>query len=62
MPGPISAALPPIVSAAGLLLAVIAPWIFGDVAPAWQAGGLALAMLVLVATAAAPEAYAAILF
>ena len=49
MPGPISAALPPIVSAAGLLLAVIAPWIFGDVAPAWQAGGLALAMLVLVA-------------
>ncbi|MAM72878.1 MAG: sodium:sulfate symporter [Tistrella sp.] len=62
MPGPISAALPPIVSAAGLLLAVIAPWSFGDVAPAWQAGGLALAMLVLVATAAAPEAYAAILF
>ncbi|WP_372054143.1 SLC13 family permease [Tistrella mobilis] len=58
----ISAALPPIVSAAGLLLAVIAPGIFGAAAPAWQAGGLALAMLVLVATAAAPEAYAAILF
>ncbi|MEN2979947.1 SLC13 family permease [Tistrella bauzanensis] len=58
----IGTALPPMISAAGLLLAVTAPLFAGDAATAVQAGGLALAMLVLVATGATPEAYAAVLF